>query len=237
VIVTNDNCDLTLDVLSEWQARSKSVQVINLDGLARAYPNRVDRLAVARNSYLQALCRGGSYSSVVCVCDLDGPVENVDTEAIKRTLISESRWDVLSANQRQAYYDIYALRHPSWCPTDCWLEVEAATTFPLRNKKKERAISRYVHDRQFHIPPDNAPIPVLSAFGGLAFYRGELLRGCWYGSRDSKGRVVCEHVILHEQIAARSGKLFIAPSILNDAPSEHLGPGSGRRFPVKLFCE
>ena len=143
-------------------------------------------------------------------------------------------WDALFANQRQAYYDIYALRHPLWCPSDCWQEVARATTFPFRNKKLTAATRTFVYDRQFQISPFTPPISVYSAFGGLAIYRREALRHCWYGSRDRLGRRICEHVVLHQQMLSNGANLFIAPTLLNDAPAEHLGATSGQPFPYEL---
>ena len=85
-----------------------------------------------------------------------------------------------------------------------------------------------IYQRQYRIPANTAPIEVSSAFGGLGLYRMDSLEGCWYGSRDANGATVCEHVVLHRQMRERGARLFILPSLLNDAPTEHTGRTSGR---------
>jgi hypothetical protein len=240
IIVTNDNDDSTLIELQKWQRNSRNISIVNIDGLACAYPNRIDRLAAVRNFYLREISANHKDPAIVCVCDLDGPNANLDVEAIPHAACALPRWDGIFSNQRQAYYDIYALRHPTWCPGDCWEEVRFVVGSHSRPREELNAIAfnaiaKLVYGRQYQIPAPLPPIPVLSAFGGLALYRRDALQDCWYGSRDKAGRVVCEHVVLNEQIIAKAGQLFIAPSLLNDAPTEHLGPNSGQAFPREMI--
>jgi hypothetical protein len=233
IIVTNDNSDSTATVLEEWAAVSECSEIIKLDGLAQAYPDRIDRIAVARNFYLKRIGEEDFQDfPLVCVLDFDGPNNCIQPQDLHNAVRTDEKWDALFANQQPAYYDIYALRHPLWCPSDCWKEVSDTTRFPFRRRKQASAIQRYVRKRQFAIPASLPLIPVESAFGGLALYRKEALHNCWYGSRDRHQRTVCEHVILHQQMRARGAKLFIAPGLLNAAPQEHLGETSGQAFPL-----
>ena len=54
------------------------------------------------------------------------------------------------------------------------------------------------------------PLPVKSAFAGLALYRGKSVRGLRYdeGTRD------CEHVSFHRALAERGGQLVLNPSLM-----------------------
>lgn len=58
-------------------------------------------------------------------------------------------------------------------------------------------------------PVGSPPVPVCSAFGGLAIYRtAAYLKGTYNGERD------CEHVSFHESVATATGQaLFLCPSM------------------------
>lgn len=236
LIVTNDNMDKTDEVLRAWRSSSANHQVLWLDGLQRAFPERLDRIAAARNFCLQQLqSRPEALFPFTLVMDLDGPNKYLSADTVLQSLSSAGfQWDGIFANQRQAYYDIYALRHDQWCPGDCWEEVRRATTFPGRSRKARLAAEKFVYSRQFRIRPDHPPIAVKSAFGGLAVYRTEAIKGLWYAARDKDSRLTCEHVLFNEVLLEKGGKLFIAPSLLNDAPIEHLGPVSGAELKLEL---
>jgi hypothetical protein len=135
-------------------------------------------------------------------------------------------WAGLFANAREAYYDIWALREPSWCPGDCWAEFRRRPFY----MSAARAADRFVHHRQVRIPPIEAPVPVLSAFGGFALYRLAATAGCRYHGLSPCGTYeVCEHVAFNLAVSRAGGLLYILPGLLNDAPPEHLKPGiSGR---------
>jgi hypothetical protein len=234
-IVTNDNNDRTDAILNGWAGGRPERSIIRLDGMMSAYPNRLDRLAAVRNFYLHdALKRRVSDKTILMVLDLDGPNAKLDVEgAIAAVNSVDLDWSALFANQKQAYYDLFPLRHPLWCPEDCWEQVDNATTFPFRQKKRRAAIRKFVHGRQYKIDVDTPPIEVDSAFGGLGIYKAEVLTECWYGSRSEHGKIRCDHYFLNKGIKSRGGRLFILPNLLNDAALEHLGPGSGAPFPYR----
>ena len=70
--------------------------------------------------------------------------------------------------------------------------------------------------RKHQIPkPRNNPlINVRSAFGGLAIYHTEKLKGCWYRSFEGN-KEVCEHVPFHEQFIQKGADIFINPNFIN----------------------
>ena len=74
--------------------------------------------------------------------------------------------------------------------------------------------------------PEQDPIAVESAFGGMGIYKTSLLGNAWYSGRDNLGREVCEHVGFNFCVRQNGAKLYIMPALLNDAPAEHLAPGS-----------
>ncbi|MEE4014178.1 hypothetical protein V1T76_19085 [Roseibium sp. FZY0029] len=232
IITTNDNQDETDQLLEEAANQSDVFQIVRLDGLVNAYKNRVERIAVARNFALEKIVLSESTSEYTIVMDLDGVNDEFDIVKVRKIIDKSSlHWDAVTANQAEAYYDLYALRHPTWCPDDCWRELRNAKRRRFFKKKNIRLLrDEYIHNRQFKIPEDHSWIEVESAFGGLAMYKTASLKGCWYSPRDSLGNLTCEHVVLHKQMIEKGGKIFIAPDLINKAPSEHLGPASGRKF-------
>jgi hypothetical protein len=70
------------------------------------------------------------------------------------------------ANSSPFYYDLWPLRHPTWCPDDCWKRVRRAQAI----LGFDEAVRRHVARLQFPIALTRAPIPVNSAFGGLGIY-------------------------------------------------------------------
>lgn len=241
LVVTNDSIDDTSQVLARWATGSASKMMFRPEGIATAVARRTDRLATLRNFYLLEMRRrigAGRRFDLMIVFDFDGVNKGPDLAGAvcNAILTAPSDWGGLFANQRQAYYDIWALRHPKWCPGDCWQEVGRSTKFlrgPLHRFAATAAVQRYLGRRQVKIKPDEPPIPVQSAFGGLGIYKLSALDGAWYCGRDEAGLEVCEHVAFHACIRQRGSKLYIMPGLLNDAPLEHLAQGAGQQ--VRLW--
>jgi hypothetical protein len=56
----------------------------------------------------------------------------------------------------------------------------------------------------------DAPLPVNSAFAGLALYRGSVVKGLRYDEHTDD----CEHVGFHRALAARGARLVLSPSLM-----------------------
>ncbi len=187
VFVTNDSMDDTAEILKMWSKSNPRASVIELNGLAGNVPRRTPRIAISRNLYLQYMrdkISNGSKFDYLLVADLDGVNENLIDEPIFSSIIlgAPKGWVGLFANQRQKYYDIWALRHPEWCPYDCWKEFrkQKGGLRLFRKKNMELAKIKYIYSKQIFIPPNQEPIPVVSAFGGLGIYRVSAI-GSSYG--------------------------------------------------------
>ena len=232
IIATNDNSDKTDAMLAEFAAQDGACTLLTLDGIVRALPQRIERIATVRNIALAAMWQT-AVSPYTLVVDLDGPNVRLPTRRIVTALetAGQDGWDALFANQAPAYYDLYALRHAEWCPSDPWAEIRRRRRAAFGFRSKRRLVAELIHDRQFAIPTSHPLIPVLSAFGGLGLYRTAALKGAWYGARGASGDIICEHVVLHQAMIASGKRLFIDPSMINEAPPEHLGATSGRPFP------
>ena len=119
LIVESDSSDDTPAILATMQDTIPNFRAISLGRLRGDIPVRTERIAHCRNRYLEEL-RGDRYSDVdyVVVSDLDG-MNRLLTRRGVRSSFARSDWDVCCANQRGPYYDILALRHPTWSPGDC----------------------------------------------------------------------------------------------------------------------
>ena len=102
-------------------------------------------------------------------------------------------WDVIFANQSYKYYDVDNLI------TEDTKEYHKETNPEIKNKLKKK--------HQVHIPSDSEPIPVKSAFGGLAIYKKTILSSDNYYRND-------EHITFNLKISENTEKMFIYPSLV-----------------------
>ena len=183
------------------------------------------------------------------VFDFDGVNENLTAGDEFCDLLSSAPpdWGGIFANQRQAYYDLWALRHPRWCPEDCWQEVgQSLQVWPFLPKSFRRPLRpfrkllRPIRSKaeadcggavRWTTPSEDSaghdPIAVESAFGGIGIYKTSLLGNAWYSGRDNLGTKCASMLRSIPVFVALGATLYIIPALLNDAPLEHLAPGSG----------
>jgi hypothetical protein len=218
LLIESDSTDVTVPELERLRQQSDRFAFISLGSLAERYPARTERIAQCRNRYLDELRTNVSYASAdyVMVADLDGVNDDLRQQAVETCWSSAVPWDVVTANQRDAYYDIWALRHPDWCPVDCHEQYER-----LRGIfERPRALLIAIHSRMVRLSPRAQWIEVDSAFGGLAIYRREaLLAGHYSGIQNGHG--ICEHVPLHAQLRAQGLRIFINPALINAHRTDH----------------
>ena len=223
VIVENNSADDTRRRLREYAATRSNVRLIEADWLDKAHPKRGDRLAVARNLYMNAV-REPHYSDCddLVVLDFDNvnckPIDLASFRAARRWLWQEPDRRGVFANSTPFYYDIWALRHPTWCPDDCWGAVRRAqATIGF-----DEAVRRYVASRQIAIAPATPPIDVDSAFGGLGIYRREAALAGSYIGLDPEGQETCDHVAFNASAKGTDGVLAIYPALQNQTAREHI---------------
>lgn len=226
VVVESDSRDGTPEVLGALSRTVPGFRALSLGRLADALPLRSERIAHCRNRYLDELGAQASSDGYVVVADLDGVNSALTARAVESCFASPAPWDVCAANQGDAYYDIWALRHETWSPDDCWDRYRALAPVVGRIPALEIA----VHSRMIRLDPRLPPIEVDSAFGGLAIYRAEALRGARYAASTAGGSPVCEHVGLHEGLRARGYRIFVHPALVNARATEH---SWNRKWPAR----
>jgi hypothetical protein len=228
-IVENGSSDGTKEFLRKWARQKPNQILIEADHVraSRSPQNPrgpdVPLLACFRNLYMERIDNeSNEVFPLVGVFDCD----HVNVRAINhsavlaaiRFLLEEPSRAAVLANQRGFYYDIWALRHDSWCPGDCWQDHRVLCEKGLAHKATWACIG----SRQVHIPSDAAPIEVKSGFGGFAIYKTDYLKGQRYRDLGKDQVVACEHVSLHQEIRNRGGRLFIFPQLMNSTPYEHI---------------
>jgi hypothetical protein len=229
VIVENDSVDDTRSRLRKFAGSHANVQLIEVDGLEGAHPKRTDRIAVARNLYMNAV-RQPDYADCddLVVLDFDDVnsrrIDLAGFTAARRWLWHEANRRAVFANSAPFYYDIWALRHPTWSPDDCWARVRAAQA----TMSTEEAVRRHVALRQILIAPTTAPILVDSAFGGLAIYRREAALQGSYTGLDPEGEETCEHVAFNAVVNGTDGVMAIYPALQNHTARAHIMASLGR---------
>lgn len=231
VVVENDSSDGTEESLRRWEATTRGHIYIRPTDIPPNGFTRTERLAYFRNIYLEEIQKE-EYDEFdyVVVFDCDNVLSSwVDKGAFVRAvefLASDERNAAVFANTRGFYYDIWPLRHPIWCPGDCWEDAKRLSGFT----SSMEALRTCVGARQVQIKPTSAPIPVISAFGGLAVYKRHLLFGRQYLAQNWGGSPASEHVALNESIFTDGGKLFIFPELLVSTPYEHIHRARDKTF-------
>jgi hypothetical protein len=201
VIYENDSNDKTINILINWKNNSKlNIRIISEKNIPG---KRTHRLSYARNKLLNIALELNNYYLVVM--DLD----NVNLLLTKKYFLSsfnyKNDWACLCANQKDKYYDLWALRtKDDWLNFDCWECV---------NKKKN--VNFCVNSRYKNLPKQKELIEVNSCFGGLAIYKIKYLKDCkYYGGTNNDE--VCEHVNLNNDIRLKNnGKIYINTNMIN----------------------
>jgi len=219
-VVESDSSDNTLEIFNSIKFKSPNFDFVSLGNLSDQLPNRVDRIVHCRNAYLDYFFEHRDKFDYLIVADLDGVNEGLSALALSSVWSKGIEWDGVFANQSSLYYDIWALRHDAWCPSDCWQNYRFLRELGL---SEERALWDAVYSKMIHVPKDYSWIPVRSAFGGLGIYKASSFPQVYYSCYDEHGDEVCEHVNLHCSSEFNDKKLFINPALINGGltgPSE-----------------
>jgi hypothetical protein len=192
IIYENDSIDKTVELLQTW-GKGDIISEKNIPG------KRTHRLAYARNKLLDLALKENS--EYIIILDLDDRCEDISIPGIVSTLDNTTEWAMMGANQKDKYYDVWALR-----TFDNWMRGDFLS--------RENCGENDCHVDNIHIPQHMHLIQVKSCFGGLGIYKTRYIKNCkYYGGEGDKE--VCEHVSLNECINSNKGKLFINPKMIN----------------------
>ncbi len=217
-IVESDSNDDTGKVLFDLSQRIPNFHYEELGALRTHFPARTERIAYCRNKYIEAFEEDPRFfdADYLCVADMDGVINGLGYDGIDSCWERED-WAACCANHMPYYYDIWALRHKTWCPGDCWLTV---------NEKIDNGFGAYyayiscVYQKMIEIDRAGDWIEVDSAFGGIALYRRSAIFGARYlGLLD--GRQICEHVGFNKSVRGNGGAILINPRLVIRGGFEH----------------
>lgn len=234
-LVESDSTDKTPELLNKMSRITPNFTFISLGDLKSTIPDRINRLRYCRNKYvahIRSIPRA-LLPEYVAVADLDGMNTALSRKAVATCFVNPI-WDVVLANQKYGYYDIFALRHKEWQPTDCFTELEILKQkIPRAEYKKnslygklrlncayDKARKDAIYSKMIRIRRNAPWVQVDSGFGGFAIYKSELFLQHDYATNDRSSEQ-SEHVALHSKIVSTGRKIFINPSLINSNFNTH----------------
>jgi len=135
-VVESDSEDRTVEKLISQQEKSKDFSFESLGDLRERIPSRIQRIAHCRDLALRMMwesCYIDDAVDFVLIVDLDGVNDIIDEASISSCFLRDD-WDVCTSNPSGPYYDILALRHPLWCPSDCWEQKQFLERFGVEER-------------------------------------------------------------------------------------------------------
>lgn len=216
LIIESDSDDQTVNQLKKFSLGKQDFRYENLGNLKDFIPSRTARIAYCRNVYMEFLDQEAREDDIVVIADLDGANKDL-TKSRFETIWGRTDWEVCTANQRFAYFDIWALRAKDWSEIDWMQEYNQLVEKGIHSRK---ALNIALYEKMKRIDEKSDWIPVESAFGGLGVYRFRAIRGLRY-SGELNGHEICEHVPFHRSVRERGGRIFIVPSLINCNYSSH----------------
>lgn len=213
LIIESDSNDRTIEILRKISFDNPNIAFISLGDLSKKKPKRTDRLAFCRNRIIEEVRSNPIYKNIdfVALADLDSVNNQLTPEKISQCWQVKEDWDVITANQGGVYYDLWALRHPDWCPTDYWAQIRR-----LEKLFDERtAHDLAINSKTVHLGSDKGLIPVDSAFGGFAIYKRDAFLSGVYSGLNEEGKELCEHVPFHEMLKSKGYKIYINSALVN----------------------
>ena len=219
-VYENDSTDKTKQLLQGWHDSDPDNVFISLNdtsaqptippasdvpGINPFYSHkRIDKMAMLRNTYMQFVDDMGWSADYLVVVDLD--VAKISADNIVSSFVRED-WDAVTAfgystspKLKRRYHDTYAL-----------------TEFgDEENPQTEEKIIRN-SEKYANLNDGNPWVRVFSAFGGLAIYRFESIKGVRYEAlknNDPRVQVKCEHYSIYYQMKRRGfDRVYINPAM------------------------
>jgi hypothetical protein len=200
ILYENDSKDSTRKILED--NKKENYYYIFEDGVKEG--SRTVRISNGRNKILdkvREINEDDSYDYMLMM-DLDEVNESGKFVDTIETCFSYDDWDVLTANQSDFYYDLWALRKKGDMEYDCWEKVR-------ENPGDPDAENKYVNSKFKNYPVEDL-LEVDSAFGGAALYKIQSIpEECRYNGVSASGFDTCEHVALHTCMKEKGKKIFI----------------------------
>jgi len=219
-VVESHSSDNTIEVLDIIKQKNSNFSFETLTRSSSINETRTERISFARNKAKEYASHFSQKLDYVVVADVDGVNLGLTRESVSSNWTKQD-WDMVSANQNNDYYDVWALRHNLICPDDCWVEYENL----CRVMSKEKAFKIAVKSKMSKFKSLNGFIEVDSSFGGIAIYKSSIYFESEYQGISEDGSPICEHVPFNKMLRSKGARLFINTNFINNKSStSYLSP-------------
>lgn len=217
-VYENDSKDKSKKILEEWQLSDPTHVFVSLNmthaastipsaseaGKVNPYYSRkrIKKMANLRNTYMEFVDKEGWTADYMMVVDLDVAWIRVDNIL---SSFERDDWDAVTAYGHSLSPKLRRRCHDSYALTELGDENNPQTEYK----------TKMLSEKYAKIYLDNKWIRVFSAFGGLAIYRFECVKGLRYEAlenNDIRVEVKCEHFSIYKQMADSGyDKVYINP--------------------------
>ena len=210
VIYENDSTDRTHEMLMDWAAvKQHNVhrQIIRESNLNARFSDRAIRLAYIRNTLLCHIPPGFDYFMMV---DLDDVFTRpVRKESFDSCFALKDKWDIVTANGYEGYYDIWPLRIPGVIEFDCWQKYYEL----WRSKKYTQKEATYEAIEKFkdYMCAVKEPMYVDGAFNVAMISKVSIIRPCCRYSGLTDGVSCTEHYPFQKCLRSHGARILFNP--------------------------
>jgi hypothetical protein len=230
-LVESDSTDSTISILENLREVVPDFDFVTLGTLKEKIPERINRIRYCRNIYVKRVrsILNEKELDFVVVADLDGMNARISARALESSF-TRSDWAGVLASQTGGYYDLLALRHPTWCPQDVLAELQNLkfsidkSPLPLlalirrarRRLEYDRARNKAIYSKMVRFNKSDQWIEVNSGFGGLGIYKANIFARFDYSLCKGDLDFESEHVAFSTRIIESGEKIFINPRMINN---------------------
>lgn len=211
IFVESDSSDNSSDLIKKYLERRKGVLINkNLQGIE----NRVMRLAISRNEYLNFIKNDQSLKTydLMIVLDCGGVNGSLTAKKIKNAILENENSIGIFPTQKFLYYDIWTLRIDNIINYDCFEELFKSYK---KNSKIRKIFFNLIGKFLFiNFIIKTKKINVISAYGGMGIYKLNKVINFTYDSNNGKN---CEHVEFNKQIYKKYGNCLVLDKNLTNS--------------------
>lgn len=208
IVIENDSKDNTNEILDGWQTNYKNIIVKHIDSSNFAKLERIERMCVCRNEYMNEIKKLSLKVDLMILCDADVELQKLDLKSIIESAPKD--WTGLFANGQYytkllwkkwpvTYYDLYA-----YIPYNTE-DVELNNIQIMNNGKH---VDKLIKNNKY--------VPCDSAFAGMGIYKYETIKDSIYEAIPNTKSYIFKHLIDHFMInkaCAKKGKLYICQNM------------------------
>ena len=211
IFVESDSSDNSSDLIKKYLERRKGVLINkNLQGIE----NRVMRLAISRNEYLNFIKNDQSLKTydLMIVLECGGVNGSLTAKKIKNAILENENSIGIFPTQKFLYYDIWTLRIDNIINYDCFEELFKSYK---KNSKIRKIFFNLIGKFLFiNFIIKTKKINVISAYGGMGIYKLNKVIDFTYDSNNGKN---CEHVEFNKQIYKKYGNCLVLDKNLTNS--------------------